>query len=168
LKFKSECLLAVSLISCGCIAEDFTAVRSPPSPLIAELRSYSNRLEVREALSAPSWSAVNESRLTDGDHRPPYTLQTFSMPFEHLGYTGQLELSFYNDRLMSTLFYPDEFGSYLETLVAAELTGTRDREIAIPPATVVRWVANNSDRPYVLWTDKRLQEQESRWIMRYS
>jgi hypothetical protein len=165
---QTAVLLMLSALLFGCAAEDFTEIQSRRSPLIADLWSYSRQSEIKEVLDLPSWNVLNEARLGPDDQRPPYTLVSVSVSYSHLGYAGTLELDFYNDRLMTAMFCPDNFEGYLQNLAAEGLTGDRDRDVAIPPATLIRWAKNSMHGSCVQWTDKRLQDQESRWVMKYS
>ncbi len=50
------------------------------------------------------------------DHRPRHDFIETKGPFSDLGVTGQLELTFYNDRLMEAQFMPNESERYFRLL----------------------------------------------------
>lgn len=89
--------------------------------------------------------------------------------YEHLGHRGRLLISFFNDRLMSVLFYPSDMSAYLEALRAREdvdLAGRSDFRVG-RHARVWRAV-DYTGQSYVGWEDMRLASERDLWIKRYS
>ncbi|MGH7874566.1 MAG: hypothetical protein ACREQO_20420 [Candidatus Binatia bacterium] len=160
------CWLWVLVTSCG--SESFTEVESARTPLISGFESYASREEVMAKLSPKmEVKVVNDTSLAKTDSQPPYRLYTASLsPFDHLKHRGKLQLTFYNNRLEQCMFYPDKLDSYMRTL---EQTGLRlglGRE-AVRGNTVI-WAGTDEDQnKYVGWADKRLRDQQRRWLARY-
>jgi hypothetical protein len=162
-------VIVVALIVSACSPpEDFTTVASDPERLLGGLMSYSAPEDVRRALGNPEWTVREESRLAPNDRRPPYSfLSVVIRPYEDKGDRGELLLTFFNSRLMSTVFYPHNPAAYrarLEEFPSRDnLRGElRSRHLRV-------WSAvDYGQREYFLWGDVRLLEQQTRWIMRYS
>jgi hypothetical protein len=117
---------------------------------------------------------VEDSRLASGDPRPRFDILQVSVPGHvHLGLRGELKLRFFNDRLSSAWFYPDDVRGYLDALAGAgvkviEAAPDTEQKVAVAPYTNVWATRDFGDRLYVGWEDKRLSDQERRWIERYS
>lgn len=156
----------------------FVEVTSERTKLIGGLESYQSIDEAKAWFAAQSlkWELVSDSRLAPGDTRPPMNLYTVSIKnFVHLGCSGDLQVAFFNNRLMTTIFYPIDYDLYLDRLVKGE--GIRFvvdpqrpdvREAAVLPFTRVWPYRDYQGKQYVGWLDRRLEEEESLWTMRYA
>lgn len=81
---------------------------SGPTPLINGVNSRQNPEQVKRIFgSKRKW------RVTDGS-RNFLVLSTSS--YSHLGVKGKLEISFFQDQLMATTFYPTDFTKYKNLL----------------------------------------------------
>ena len=165
-RFFILCWLGVLITSCG--SESFTEVETVRAPLIGGFESYVSREEVMAKLpSSMQVKVVNDSSLAKTDSQPPYKLHTISLaPFEHLKHTGRLHLTFYNNRLEQCMFYPDQLDSYLRSLEQTGVELGLGRE-EVRGNTVI-WAGTDEDQnKYVGWADKRLRDQQRRWLARY-
>ncbi len=163
-------LLLVPLrLSCALAeAEDFTAIETEPQVLLAGLESYSSPEAVAAALGNPSWEVKEQSGLRQNDKRPPFNVLSVSLaPFQDRGHRGELQLTFFNSRLMSTAFYPHHPEAYRASLGRFPPRDVRGGELW--PKYLRVWNAvDYKGREYFLWGDERLLAQRNRWIMKYS
>jgi hypothetical protein len=91
----------------------------------------------------------------------------FAVPAEHLGQKGRLELAFFNDRLFSTAFTPENFSSYAEALRQSGVV-FKDGYASLPPATQVWQGALNGTPVAIGWKDERIERQSQAWVDRCS
>ena len=160
-------ILFASAIACG--SESFTEVEKNRSALLPGFESYASREEVTAKLPGEAERRVVEAKsLVREDGTPPYSTYTISIaPFTHLDQPGRLLITFYNNRLLQTAFYPDKFDDYLSALRKSGVALQFAQEL-VHGHTVV-WIGVDLDKKdYVGWADKRLREQQRRWLARYN
>lgn len=163
-------LLVVALWLTGCGKdEDFLKVESVRSPLIEGFESYASLQEVTAKLPKDrEVKVVASTSLAKDSSQPPYKMHTISVaPYEHLHHLGTLHLTFFNDRLVQCAFYPEKFKIYLAELEKTGLALEFGAE-AVRGHTVI-WQGKDDDRyRFVGWADKRLRQQQQRWLVRYN
>jgi hypothetical protein len=153
----------------ACGAESFTEVESPRAPLFPGYESYASREEVKPKLPRHAETKViEETSLARDARNPPYRIFVLRVsPCIHLDHAGALLITFYNDRLLQTAFYPERLDEYVASL---KRNGTEVRfgqELVRGHTTI--WIGTDFDnKQYVGWADKRLREQQRRWLARYS
>ena len=160
------CLIIVLVTSCG--SESFTEVESARAALIAGFESYASREEVMAKLPREmEVKIVSETSRAKSTSQPPYKLYTISVsPFEHLQHRGRLQLTFFNNRLEQSEFYPEDLESYRRALEQGGFRLGLSREL-IRGNTLI-WEGTDPDHnEYVGWGDKRLRDQQRRWLARY-
>lgn len=150
------------------------------SELISGLESYKSPQEIQVILGKDvSWEIIKDSKLEKGDTRPPYRITEISVKnFSHLNFQGELRLLFFNDRLMSTTFYPVEFKHYIQTLIERQklrFKNTYYKQKGAMVSTYTRILIPSEDyieefngSPSVTWEDTRLTAERDAWIMKYS
>ena len=115
------------------------------------------------------WEIVEDSKLPEGDTRPPFDILTVSVGhFEHLHQVGELRLDFFNRRLVSTWFFPQDGQAFLATLRAHGIDLIGRHELSVAPYTRIWTAKDYRGKMYVAWEDTRLRNQSNRWIERYS
>ncbi len=160
------CMVVVLVTSCG--SESFTEVESARAALITGFESYVSREQVMAKLPRQTEvKVVNETSRAKNDSQPPYKLSTISVsPFEHLKHRGRLQLTFYNDRLEQCEFYPENIESYGRALEQSGFHLGFSRELV--RGNTLIWAGTDADhKEYVGWADKRLRDQQRRWLARY-
>ncbi len=102
------------------------------------------------------------------DTRPPYRLLVISKKNARIaGQAGELVLTFFNDRLMTTQFYPQDMGSARAGVEAGQELSLAGGEAHILPSTRV-WVGKDeTGRGYIGWIDKTLQAEQDAWVKQY-
>ncbi len=166
---KKAIILLTTTTLLGCArTPSFTERSSESSPLAVGFSSYAAIDEVRSLLGDSPVTVVEDSRLPPGDQRPPFNILVLSISFEHLDQSGKLRLEFFNDRLMSTSFYPDDLETYLEVLNDSGVILDRGGRCKIAPYTEIWKSTDFNNRGYVNWEDERLQKEFDDWITRYS
>ena len=142
------------------------------SVLVDDIRSYSRVDQVRTLLGdvAAKWEVVeNSGQASSKDSRPPFQIYTALVHgYEHLGFKGDLKLTFFNDRLMSAVFYPNDFAGYVSRASVTFPDLREKKSVQVPPFTQVTLGTDYQQRRYVSWEDVRLVEEMSIWIKRYS
>lgn len=156
----------------------FVEVATERTTLIDGLESYQSIEEARAWFAARSitWRVVGDSRLPPDDERPRHDFYSVSIAnYSHLDCVGELNVSFFNNRLSSAWFYPVDHAQYLDRLARQEgIRFVADahrpdvREATVPPYTRVWPYRDYRGRDYVGWADTRLEREERIWIMRYS
>ncbi len=102
------------------------------------------------------------------DSRPPYRLLVISKKNARVaGQAGELVLTFFNDRLMTSQFYPTDMAPARGAVEAGQNVSLADGEAHIEPSTRV-WVGKDeSGRSYIGWIDKTLQTEQDAWVKQY-
>lgn len=152
----------------GCGSESFTEIENERSPLISGFESYVSLKEVTGKLAKDvAVKVVTDSSRAKNSSQPPYKLHSISLaPFEHLDHQGKLLLTFYNDRLERTDFYPEDIERYIGKLKNTGLILEYGKEV-IQGNTVI-WQGKDPDQiRFVGWADKRLRAQQQRWLVHY-
>jgi len=152
----------------ACGSESFTEVEKARSPLFPGFESYASREEVMPKLSREvEIKLVEESSLSTGSSTPPYRIYAISIsPYSHLEQPGKLLITFYNNRLLQTAYYPEKIDDYVKALRRSGVAVENGQEL-INGHTMI-WIGVDFDNvPYVGWADKRLREQQRRWMANY-
>lgn len=149
------------------------ATQAKPKKLTFGLISYMSFREVEEILNKmdAKWSITEHTTLEKGDLRPRYELLTLETTiFKANGFTGKTNLVFFNNQLMSVIFYPDNWNNYKIYLKEVKKISLNQKD---------QWRAKNegvymainkdfNDRYYFLWEDMALKEEITIWIRKYS
>lgn len=151
----------------GCRKED----EMKPTKLMPPLYSgYSlERVQRELELKPGDWAIREDRRPLTSDTRPPFRILTISHEgFVEYGVTGELVMTFYNDRLMTTLFYPANLGAVKASLAhQADLNFTPEGDARIQPTTRV-WIGKDTQgRSYIGWIDLALEREQDQWIEKY-
>jgi hypothetical protein len=159
-------LLALACVP-GCRGKD----EFKPSKLIAPLASgYSLKKVQRELkLNSGDWEVLEDRRPLTSDQRPEFRILTISrQSFAKFGTSGQLVMTFYNDRLMTTLFYPTDMEALRSGLAReAGINFSTQGDARIEPTTRV-WIGKARDgRSYIGWIDLELERQQDEWLDKY-
>jgi hypothetical protein len=153
----------------ACGSESFTEVESVRSPLFPGYDSYASVEEVTPKLPLQAEKkVVEETSLAKDASKPSYRIYTLRIaPYTHLDQSGALFITFYNNRLLQTAFYPEKLDEYVAALKKSG-TGVRFGQELVRGHTTI-WIGTDFDnKHYVGWADKRLREQQRRWLARYS
>jgi len=159
-------LLALLFVS-GCRGKD----EPKPTKLLPPLYSgYSQQKVQRELNLKPGdWDVLEDRRPLTSDQRPPFRILTISRQgFARFGASGELVMTFYNDRLMTTLFYPTDLEALRSSLGReAGITFSKQGDARIEPTTRV-WIGKARDgRSYIGWIDLELERRQDEWIEKY-
>jgi hypothetical protein len=169
-RWRPVFMLVAGLLAVSCETQSYTE-REPGIPLLLDVDtfvSYSSEQSVRAALAPTPITDLDRSE-NDETLQPPYTLARLGVAsFEHLGMTGELNLVFFNDRLESVWFFPEDVTAYTSTLKRRGVTIVDNLEDAHGGLLYVTINQNPEGRQYVNWSDRRLVKQAVRWMMRYA
>ena len=159
--------LLVLMGSCG--SEDFTKVESERSSLIGGFQSYASREEVAKQFPADvEVKVIRDTSLAKDDSQPPYRVYVITLsPYKSMNTNGTLRLTFYNNRLEQTAFYPADYNGYVEALGKQGVSLSFGREV-VRGHTLI-WEGQDEDnKPFIGWADKRLREQQRRWLAKFN
>lgn len=142
-----------------------------PGKLMPPLYSgYSMQKMQRELnLKSGDWEVLEDRRPLTSDPRPAFRILTISRPgFTKFDASGELVMTFYNDRLMTTLFYPNDLEALRGALARqAGISFSPQGDARIGPTTRV-WIGKARDgRSYIGWIDLELERQQDEWIEKY-
>lgn len=141
-----------------------------PSPLLKPAMSTWNFEKTRRTLNYDHWETIEDRKPLVSDKRPPFRILIIKVPnYKDHGYTGNLVLQFYNDRLMRSQYYVDDMKGYLNVAGADEKVALgNDKSGHIEPHTRV-WLGKEADgHEYLGMEDEILKQQMNDWINRYS
>ncbi|MGH8453163.1 MAG: hypothetical protein ACRES4_00205 [Nevskiales bacterium] len=94
----------------------YLRVEEPRESLLGVFHSYDNEQQITQQLAGQRWT-VERVHVEGTDSYPPYKIDTLTVPgYRHLDYPGTLSLEFFNDRLSSAAFRPDEPRLYSKRL----------------------------------------------------
>jgi hypothetical protein len=148
----------------------FVKVESERTKLINGIESYQSIAEFKGFLSRSSFqSEESRDNQPSPKGRPPFNMHTITIKnYSHLGFSGELDIGFFNNRLNSSIFYPAEIEKYISALEKEGLKLDNNRETIRPPHTRVQIATDYKGRKYVKWSDIRLDKEVELWIKRYS
>jgi hypothetical protein len=141
-----------------------------PSKLAGELFSGQSLQTAERKLDmiAGNFDILVARNPLSSDTRPPYRLLVISKKNARTeGQTGELVLTFFNDRLMTSQFYPADLGAARAAVEAGQKLSLAGGESHIEPSTRV-WMGKDEDgRSYIGWIDKTLQAEQDAWLKKY-
>ncbi|ABF40162.1 hypothetical protein Acid345_1159 [Candidatus Koribacter versatilis Ellin345] len=141
-----------------------------PTPLFKPAMSYWSFDKTKQTLGYTNWEIVEDRRPLVSDRRPPFRLVVIKVPnFKDGGYTGDLVLWFYNDRLMKTQFYVQNLKEYLPHAEGDQgMMMSNEGSTFISPHTRV-WAGKDADgKTYLGMQDEILKNKMDDWVLRYS
>lgn len=165
-------MLAAVLMVCSCKKAE-KAEEGPkidPSPLLKPAMSTWNFEKTRRTLKYDAWETIEDRKPLVSDKRPPFRILIIRVPnYKDHGFTGNLVLQFYNDRLMRSQYYVDDMKRYLNVAGGDEQVSLgSDNSGHIAPHTRV-WVGKEADgHEYLGMEDETLKQQMNDWVNRYS
>jgi hypothetical protein len=141
-----------------------------PSALMAGLESGQSLRTVERKLDMMDggFEILEDRRPLPSDTRPSYRLLVISKKNSRMaGQTGELVLTFFNDRLMTVQFFPEDIAAARAAAESGQGLTLAGGEDHIKPSTRV-WIGKDeSGRSYIGWIDKALQAEQDAWHKRY-
>lgn len=139
-----------------------------PTMLLDGFKSLTAVEEIKILKTTDGLEVIENTGLAESDTRPPFNIYTVSIPFKHLEIDGKIVFHFFNNRLMSTWFYPNDKIAYLEKLKLKGIDLTVKTELDTEKYTRVWKYIDYKNNFYVGWEDIRLRDEQHAWIARYS
>jgi hypothetical protein len=160
-------LAVTSLLLASCNKEG----KPKPSKMMGSLNSYQSLQDVERKLEwkPGEWQVVEDRRPLNSDKRPPFRMFTLVRKnWLQWRNAGDLQLTFYNDRLMIVRFYPQNLNSFTSALSAEDSVAFSPQgDSRIEPSTRV-WIGKDEEgKTYVGWIDKVLQGEMDDWLKKY-
>jgi hypothetical protein len=141
-----------------------------PSKLAGELFSGQSlqKAERKLDMMAGNFDILEDRNPLPSDTRPPYRLLIISKKHAQIeGQTGELVLTFFNDRLMTSQLYPADITAARSAVEAGQQLSLASGDSHIEPSTRV-WVGKDEvGRNYIGWIDKTLQAEQDAWVRQY-
>ncbi len=123
---------------------------------------------VERKLNGGSFEVIEDRTPLPSDTRPAYRLLVISKKDARVdGQAGELVLTFFNDRLMTSQFYSADVAAARAAVEAGERFSLSGGDAHIQPSTRV-WVGKDENgRSYIGWIDKALQGEQDAWLKQY-
>lgn len=142
-----------------------------PSNLAAGLISGQSLETVEHELkiSPGGFDILMEREPLPSDTRPPYRLLVVKRKDVMVErQPGELVMTFFNDRLMTTQFYPLlDLNAARAAVESGQSISLASGDAHIAPSTRV-WVGKDENlRGYIGWIDKKLQAEQDAWVKQY-
>ncbi|MGC2210489.1 MAG: hypothetical protein WA532_10305 [Candidatus Korobacteraceae bacterium] len=162
--------MAIVLLSAASCKRQSGEKKFHPSPLAGGLYSGQSLQTAERKLDmmAGDFDVLVDRTPLPSDTRPPYRLLVISRKNSRIdGQPGELVLTFFNDRLMTSQFYTDDVTAARTAVETGDKLSLADGEAHIEPSTRV-WVGKDENgRSYIGWIDKSLQAEQDAWIKQY-
>ena len=157
--------IAWTILALGC-----TSTRT--TPLCDGFKSYETVKAVRSRIGQQGngpWREESRS-LGPPDPRPPYQFIVLSGPFRQSGIEGNLTLTFYNDRLLSTEFSTAKGLEYLVALRQQhnKMPTAAREEVITSGRTRFRYFIDADGTYRFLWFDPKLEDEWLRWVWQHA
>jgi hypothetical protein len=141
-----------------------------PSQLAGQLYSGQSLQMVERKLDmmAGNFDVIEDRTPLPSDTRPPHRLLVIAKKNARVeGQPGELVLTFFNDRLMTSQFFPADLTAARAAVEAGQTVSLADGESHLQPSTRV-WVGKDAGgRSYIGWIDKTLQAEQDAWVKQY-
>ncbi|HVJ05101.1 MAG TPA: hypothetical protein VM578_05485 [Candidatus Saccharimonadales bacterium] len=164
------CILVVVLCLLAASCKRKSEKEFKPSKLAGELFSGQSLQTAERKLDmmGGNFDILVDRTPLPSDSRPPYRLLVISKKNARVaGQAGELVLTFFNDRLMTSQFYPVDMASARAAVESGQSITLADGEAHIDPSTRV-WVGKDEGgRSYIGWIDKSLQAEQDAWVKQY-
>ena len=132
--------------------------------LIDGFRSYETVEGIKRRLNSNPSTKVHRAN----NPHPEYSLVSIEVGgFLDQEQRGTVVLSFFNDRLMETRFYPDDLDAYLVAL-RPKIQIALGKRVEAGPHVEVWCYEEAGGRRYVAWVDRRLSEEHNSLIKQLS
>lgn len=167
---KQWLFCATALLLCFAVGCKHSEKEFKPSKLAPGLFSGQSLQTVERKLDimAGNFDVLVDRTPLPSDTRPPYRLLVISKKNQRLaGQPGELVLTLFNDRLMTTQFYPVDMVAARAATEAEQGFTLSSGDSYVQPSTRV-WVGKDENgRSYIGWIDKSLQAEQDAWVKQY-
>lgn len=155
----------------GCSSE--TKSTANPSLLVPGINSYLSPHQVKDLVKrAPGkWQILEDNKTPANDKRPPFHFFIIAISdFEDLGEQGKAKFCFYNNRLMSILFYPRDLQKYIQKLEKERglRFDSNQQAFASTNTRISIGMDSTGKASYVAFDDVVLEKELDDWISRWS
>lgn len=149
----------------------FTDFESERTKLIDSIESYQSIKEFKEYLKRTTYKYDVEKNYesTNMDKKPPFnTCKILIKNFNNIGYFGELWVLFFNNRLYSTRFYPQDYDGYIDALNKLKKINLKTtKKLKISTYTELYTGGAYSSKRFIGWNDIRLSKELMIWYKRY-
>ena len=169
LKYPILCFFLLCLAGCKDNVS-FVKVESERTKLICGIESYQSIDDFKLFLSKSKIQWEESKGQSSIKGRPPFDMYTIIVKnYSHLDSMGELNIGFFNNRLIGTTFYPNQMEAYLHALEKYEgIKFDHRSQINIPAYTCIVIATDYKGQKYIRWSDTRLDKEVELWIKKYS
>lgn len=170
-KTASYIVISLTLLFMGCLGKVNNCTSDAPKELIDNFKSYQTikNFEKHFLIKTDSIIVFEDSSLPETDTRPEFSIYTLLLPeYQIENISGKLKVSFFNDRLMSVWFYPNDikkFEDYLRN--THNITLENKKSITISCVEISRQIDAEGNE-YFKWSDLKLTQEQNDWIAQYA
>ena len=159
------------LLSCLCIICN-ACQHDNPARMIGDLQGGSLPDAAKKQLKSLGFDSgwTEKLKTNSDDHRPRHDFIESKGPFSDLGVTGQLELTFYNDRLMEAKFIPNEPERYFKLLSKrlGKLPEAPGKQKQISPEISLSYYRDADGSVRFFWDYLPVSKEWQDWVGKYS
>ena len=167
----SNLIISFALIIFGCSGNEYNCDSDDPKELIGNFSSYQSIKDFESTVKKKADTIIvfEDSKLSENDSRPEFSIYTVIIPeYKFDNVTGKLRASFFNDRLMTVWFYPNDNKEF-ETLIKDKYDiNLKNKESQIFHCVKVHRWTDFEGNEYFGWSDLKLVKEQNDWISRYS
>lgn len=160
-------IFSLIVLFVGCIGHKNERIE-----LITGIRSCLTSEEIRKFtnLKNYNWITIENEKLKQGDPRPDFEILKIKIQdYNDLGIDGDLVLEFFNNKLMSTCFYPADVNEYLINLEYVRgIIITKEGQKIYLQKCQIYYGKDFNNLIYIEWADKRLLKEYNNWLSTYS
>ena len=113
-------IISSVLLLIGCSGNEYTCISNVPKELIGNFKSYQTIKSFEDIVISKTDTLIvfENSKLSENDTRPEFSIYTVILPeFKIENTIGKLKANFFNDRLMTVSFYPNDKENFEKILL---------------------------------------------------
>jgi len=164
-------LVFFSFTSCNQKEKTQDEIKSSPTILMFGLKSYTSIDKIHKKINQKNgtWTIIENNKLAKNDKRPRYEIFTVSTnAFKDNKIAGITVLEFFNNRLMSVTFYPNNWTKYKKYLEKKNINILNNQWKDTKNGVTIRINEDNQKKHYFETEDTTLIKEYNDWIAKYS
>tara|TARA_B110000967_G_C18514745_1_gene378104 strand:- start:40 stop:558 length:519 start_codon:yes stop_codon:yes gene_type:complete len=160
-------IIILAILFQGCYGSENTCTSNVPKKLIEEFNSYQTIQDFTDLVKIKTDSIIlfENSKLAETDTRPEFSIYSIILPEYEVGNAiGKLRASFFNDRLVSIWFYPNNINQFDEKLKKKYNISLRNGENKTIDCVRINRYTDFEGNEYFGWSDLKLVKEQNDWI----
>lgn len=168
---KAVLYASIIFIFLGCVGSEAPCASNDPKEFIEKFISFQTikTFENNVKTETDSIVVIENSKLSDTDARPEFSIYTVMLPDYKIGnITGKIKARFFNNRLMSVWFYPNDYDGFEKLLKERYDIHLKNREKTIINCVEINRWTDFEGNEYFGWSDVKLVKEQNDWISKHS